>query len=594
MHLFPRALFGVACLVLLLVGSRSVGNAQNSSQRDLVLAGGERRLALVVGNNAYPKAPLGNAVFDATSVSAALREVGFDVTTVTDADLPTFERVVDAFALRLQRTDIAVFFFAGHGVQVDGDNYLVPIDFNGVDEADAKARTYSATRLQEKIEARARIRVMILDACRNNPFKSSRSGQGGLSAMQGRGSLIAFATAAGSTANDNPRGKNGLFTEHLLEVLRQPGLSSREVFFKVRARVNAASAGKQFPWVSDGLIGDFVFRAGAADPAAAGPVSVSRPADVAPAPRASRMPTPAPGGPRQVISRALTGDAGAANGVSVSPGSMWLAAGYETGVVKLWDPRSGKAVALLTGHIGSVSAVAFSPDGRHLAATSGDRTVRVWDFDQQVESGRLVGHTEAVSAIAFSPDGRTIATAAADMTTRLWNADTGDSGEVFSGHRDWVTSLAFSADGRSLVSGGRDRSVRVWDVARARERMTLETPSGVWSIAVTRDLGLIAAGTDEGTVVVWDGDSGQVKWTGQAHKGAVWALAFSGDGALLASGGADALVKTWDTASFKAVQTFRGHAAWVRGVAFDPSNEWLASAGGDGDVRTWRVSVAKF
>lgn len=588
-----RILTAVLIVCTLVVPSHTTAHASASQvTRDLVVA--ERRFALVVGNNAYPKAPLGNAVSDATAVSAALREVGFDVTTLTNADLPTFERAVDAFAQRLRPTDIAVFFFAGHGVQVDGDNYLVPIDFNGVDEADAKAKSYSATRLQEKLEAAARIRVIILDACRNNPFKASRSGAGGLSAMQGRGSLIAFATAAGSTANDNPRGKNGLFTEHFLEVLRQPGLSSREVFFKVRERVNEASAGKQFPWVSDGLIGDFVFRAGAAAPAAsAGAAPVYRPADLAPVARASRLPAPAPGGAKAVIARALPGDAGAANGVSVSPGSMWLAAGFENGVVKLWDPRSGKAVASLTGHIGSVSAVAFSPDGKHLAASSGDRTVRVWDFDQQIESRRLVGHTEAVSAIAYSPDGRTIATAAADMTARLWDAETGASGEVLSGHRDWVTSLAFSADGRSLVTGGRDRSVRVWDVRAARERMTLETSSGVWSIAVSRDLGLIAAGTDDGKVVVWDGESGQVKWTGQAHKGAVWSLAFSGDGALLASGGADALVKTWDTGSFASSQTFRGHAAWVRGVAFDSSNAWLASAGGDGDVRTWRVSGVK-
>ena len=233
-----------ACLTVLRAQSQTSDRRLARSATD-----GERRLALVVGNNAYPSAPLRNAVSDATAVSAALRDVGFDVTTIINADQPTFERAVDAFASRLQRTDIALFFYSGHGMQVDGDNYLVPVDFKGVDEADAKARSYSATRLQEKLEARARIRVMILDACRDNPYKTSRSSQGGLSAMQGQGSLIAFATAAGRTASDNPSGRNGLFTEQLLEVLRQPGLSSRDVFFKVRERVNDISGGKQFPWV---------------------------------------------------------------------------------------------------------------------------------------------------------------------------------------------------------------------------------------------------------------------------------------------------------------------------------------------------------
>ena len=109
------------------------------------------------------------------------------------------------------------------------------------------------------------------------------------------------------------------------------------------------------------------------------------------------------GSPPGAVSRAFPGESGAANSVSVSPGSRLLAAGYQSGVVKLWDPSNGKAVASLPGQVGSVSAVAFSPDNRLLAVTSGDRTVRLWDFARQKESARLVGHRESVPGGRLQP-----------------------------------------------------------------------------------------------------------------------------------------------------------------------------------------------
>jgi uncharacterized caspase-like protein len=230
-------------------------------ERRLTLAGaaGERRLAYVVGNDAYAGAPLRNAVADARTMAATLREVGFEVLEATNVDLVALERGVDQFVARLQPGDVALFFYAGHGVQIEGENYLSPVDFRGGDEVDLKYRGYSATRVHEKL-AKARVRVIVLDACRDNPFRTTRSGRGGLAELSARGSLIAFATGPGSTASDNPNAANGLFTSRLAEALKEPGLTATEVFRRVRAEVNEASGGRQFPWVSDGLIGDFVFR----------------------------------------------------------------------------------------------------------------------------------------------------------------------------------------------------------------------------------------------------------------------------------------------------------------------------------------------
>jgi hypothetical protein len=221
----------------------------------------ERRVALVVGNDAYATGALRNAVADAKAIATALTEVGFAVTQLSDVTLPRFERAVADFSSQLQPGDVALFYYSGHGVQVEGENYLIPVDYAGTDEVDVKHKAYSASRVHEKLAA-ARVRLLILDACRDNPYRSTRAIRRGLSEMSATGSVIAFATGPGTTASDNPREKNGLFTKHLLAALAEPGVPASELFRRVRARVNDASSGKQVPWLWDGLIGEFVFRPG--------------------------------------------------------------------------------------------------------------------------------------------------------------------------------------------------------------------------------------------------------------------------------------------------------------------------------------------
>jgi len=229
-------------------------------QRLLELPG--KYVALVVGNDAYPNIPLANAVNDAKAMGSALKDVGFDVDVLLNSDLRTMERGVDSFVKKLEPGDVALFFYAGHGIQLAGENYLVPVNFNAKDEADAKYEAYSASRVQERMEGSgARINIVILDACRNNPFRGSRAAGGGLAAMNtGRGTFIAFATAPGSTASDNPKSGNGLFTGHLVTTLREPGLTLDQLFNRVRQKVYAESGQKQLPWTGSSVIGDFYLR----------------------------------------------------------------------------------------------------------------------------------------------------------------------------------------------------------------------------------------------------------------------------------------------------------------------------------------------
>jgi uncharacterized protein len=220
-----------------------------------------RRLALVVGNDTYPTVPLVNAVNDAKAVDGALRTIGFTTALVTNAPLEAMDRAVEAFVARIQPGDVALFYYSGHGVQLDGENYLLSVDFSGTDPIALKRRTTSVSELHDRLQARgARVRILLLDACRDNPFRGSRSGTQGLAAMQAEGALIAFATAAGSTASDNAGGANGVFTTHFLEALATPGLEITELFKRVKAAVREASDGRQVPWVSASLEGDFWLR----------------------------------------------------------------------------------------------------------------------------------------------------------------------------------------------------------------------------------------------------------------------------------------------------------------------------------------------
>lgn len=231
--------------------------------RGLIVEGAApHRHALVIGNANYAgAAPLQNTVNDARAVTATLGELGFQVQTGENLDGIALDRAINTFVEGLSAGDVALFYYSGHGMELSHENYLIPVDFRARDEAEAKHQSYSASLLLERLEARKpRLTIIILDACRNNPFRGARGG-GGLAAMEaGAGVYIAFATAPGRTASDNPGGRNGLFTRRLVEALAKPGLTLHDVFDEVGTNVVADSGGAQIPWSTNTPIGRFVFR----------------------------------------------------------------------------------------------------------------------------------------------------------------------------------------------------------------------------------------------------------------------------------------------------------------------------------------------
>lgn len=236
---------------------------------------GERRVALVIGNSAYPAAGLVNPVNDARDMAATLRGLGFEVIEKLDATQKEMNRAIVQFGGKLRSDTVALVYFAGHGLQVRGKNYLVPVDAEIASEAAIRAETVDVDVILDQL-AVSHLNIVILDACRNNPFERRfRALGGGLAQMEApRGSLIAYATAPGSVASDG-QGRNGLYTQELLGAISVRGLPIESVFKRVRSNVIQRSGGQQTPWESSSLTGDFYFTS----PKAAEPPAALSPAD---------------------------------------------------------------------------------------------------------------------------------------------------------------------------------------------------------------------------------------------------------------------------------------------------------------------------
>ena len=227
----------------------------------------ERRVAFVVGNGAYRNvAQLPNPPFDAKAMAGVLRNVGFDVVEGTDLTRDQMTERLLEFGKKAQGADIAVFFYAGHGIAVDGANYLLPVDADIKSEMDVKlGNAINIDVTLDQTMSDAKVKLVFLDACRDNPFAAkirssaasrSVSVQTGLAEMKsGEGTLIAFATGPGQTALDGPEGTHSPFTRALMDNLIKPGVEIQQAMTMVRAEVNEETNKGQLPWDHTNLIG---------------------------------------------------------------------------------------------------------------------------------------------------------------------------------------------------------------------------------------------------------------------------------------------------------------------------------------------------
>jgi uncharacterized caspase-like protein len=224
----------------------------------------KNKIALVIGNSNYQNAPLKNPMNDAVEFSKELRALGFEVLNYNNVSRKTFREAIHEFGDKLRENKgIGLFYYAGHGLQSEGVNYLVPVDAIIEKDYDIQDECIRADFVLRMMETNANpMNIIILDACRNNPFtRSSRSVGQGLAQPESApsGSIIAFATAPGKTASDGDSA-NGLYTQELIKAMRKPGLSIEQIFKEVRINVAKLSNDQQVPWENSSLMGDFYFR----------------------------------------------------------------------------------------------------------------------------------------------------------------------------------------------------------------------------------------------------------------------------------------------------------------------------------------------
>lgn len=242
---------GLIFCFLALAASRASGQGSSSVSQ---------RHALVIGNGSYAELPkLANPANDAVDMAASLKNLGFDTELLVDADLGSMEDAVVRLGNRLGSSSgsTGFFYYAGHGVQYGGVNYLIPADARIPGESFLKTKALAAQTVLDVLQGcKNGLNVIVLDACRDNPFGWSRSGSRGLSVVgtQPTGSILVYATSAGSVAQDGS-GRNGVFTGELLKQLATPGLEIKEVFNRTGAGVQAITGGKQTPAIYSQFFG---------------------------------------------------------------------------------------------------------------------------------------------------------------------------------------------------------------------------------------------------------------------------------------------------------------------------------------------------
>ena len=223
----------------------------------------EARLALIIGNGDYDSAPLANPLNDARDMAATLESLGFDVILETNTTRKGMAKAIRRFGRQLkEQKGVGLFYYAGHGVQVENRNYLIPTD-TPLEEADEiPYESVDVGSVLAKMEsAQNSLNILILDACRNNPFPgTTRSASRGLARVEAPvGSLVVYSTAPGMVAEDG-KGRNGTFTGQLLKFLKEPDLSLTQTVRKTRAAVVKQTAGRQVPWASSSLLTDYYLK----------------------------------------------------------------------------------------------------------------------------------------------------------------------------------------------------------------------------------------------------------------------------------------------------------------------------------------------
>ncbi|KAI0388002.1 WD40-repeat-containing domain protein [Hypomontagnella monticulosa] len=290
----------------------------------------------------------------------------------------------------------------------------------------------------------------------------------------------------------------------------------------------------------------------------------------------------------------LEGHSDSVLGVVFSPDGSRLASRSADSTVRLWNVATWKTEYTLEGHSGRVSSMAFSPDGESLAsASTDDKTVRIWDIMISPAESTFESHSRRVSSVAFSPNGKLLASASRnDKTIRIWDTATGRTKHIL-GHPSQVTTMAFSPDGSKLASasGYPVFKIHIWDVTTGQTKHTFNGYSEWVKIVLFSPDGNRLAGSNEGTIRVWNVATGQAECLQDSASTST--VAFSPDGKKLASGNLGCEIRLWDTTTNQVKDILKGHTSFIKTLTFSIDGRKLASGSYDNTIRIWEVATGQ-
>jgi|GEM_PF-5419964 len=554
----------------------------------------QRRVAIVIGNAAYSgESALANPVNDANDMAATLEDLGFKVIKLLDGDKDQMNDKLEEFDDELKKGGVGVLYYAGHGIQHQGENYMIPVDARLKNPPDLKREAIPVNKILDWMEyAQNDLNIVILDACRNDPFtrrwRRDYRGERPSLAVVPAGlantnaipeSLIVYATSPGDYAEDG-EGRNGTFTSHLLQHIRTEGLDVAVMLRRVRAGVKQETGEKQIPWSASSITTEFSFNPGFPAP----PPST---AEASPTPVAITNPTPSSFD--YSLDYAIDGHSEYVKNVAITPDRKQLVSGSSDNTIKIWNLETGRLERNLTGHSDWVYSVAITPDGKQLVSGSLDDTIKIWNLSTGQLQRTLTGHFFDVTSVAITPDGKQLVSGSSDNTIKIWNLSTGQLERTLTGHSSDVTSVAITPDGKQLVSGSSDNTIKIWNLSTGRLERTLNGHSEhVTSVAITPDGKQLVSGSFDETIKIWNLSTGQLQRTLTGHSSIVTSVAITGDGKRLVSGSFDNTIKIWNLSTGRLERTLTGDSGYVLSVAITEDGSTIVS-GYYRKIRVWRL-----
>lgn len=534
------------------------------------------RLALVIGNDNYAEVTrLEKARNDATAIGAVLGNLGFSVSLVTDASRREMNRSIQDFVNLVNPGDTAMVFYAGHGVEIDGENYLLPIDTPDASGGQAEfisAEAISLDDLLERLRARkAQLNIVILDACRNNPFsaKGTRSlgGNQGLARISApQGTFVMYSADVGEAAldrlaKDDPN-PNSVFTRTLIPLLQKPGLdlvdTARDVRRKVRDLASTIRH-EQTPAYYDAVLGDFFFTD--AQPGA----GKDPPSDPA-LPKQAELPAKA----RLPQARAL------------------FVTGGEKDSIRLWDAKAGNLISELEGEKIVLSTLAFIDGGNALAVAGTDGALFSYSLPQ-FKKTRAVYPGFRVTSLAQLPDG-TLLAGGDNGTLAALSAKTWEVVWQEQSHSAIVSPILLADGGKRMITASADGLVIETDPATGKLLQSARTLPGKAITDITFvSASTLAAAHEDGTIAFINLQDGRVFSAFDGNKGWISALAAAPEGDSFVSAGVDGSIATWVPGATVPSAQFKAHGDLVSAASFVAldGRDRLVSAGFDGLVHVW-------